>query len=304
MDRSTVTLDRIRTFVRVAERGSLSAVAREIGAGQSTITRQLNELEEAVGVPLLTRTTRRVALTDEGQRYYANCLNILRLVEQANDEAVTDRSAPAGNIRISCTSAFGILHVSRLLFDFQDLYPAIGLDFSLTDARVDLVREGVDIAMRLGPLDDSAMKLHALGMSRRILVAAPSYLRKVARPETPEDLARLETIRMTNVAGSDSLELTGAKDDRQVARLSGMFRVDHGLAARQALLAGRGIGPAHMWLVDDLIRSGELEVLLPDYALPPVPLSMLIVPERSGITRVRLLVDFLAERVRDIPGIE
>lgn len=294
----------MRTFVRVAERGSLSAVAREIGAGQSTITRQLNELEEAVGVPLLTRTTRRVALTDEGQRYYANCLNILRLVEQANDEAVTDRSAPAGNIRISCTSAFGILHVSRLLFDFQDLYPAIGLDFSLTDARVDLVREGVDIAMRLGPLDDSAMKLHALGMSRRILVAAPSYLRKVARPETPEDLARLETIRMTNVAGSDALELTGAKDDRQVARLSGMFRVDHGLAARQALLAGRGIGPAHMWLVDDLIRSGELEVLLPDYALPPVPLSMLIVPERSGITRVRLLVDFLAERVRDIPGIE
>lgn len=294
----------MRTFVRVAERGSLSAVAREIGAGQSTITRQLNELEEAVGVPLLTRTTRRVALTDEGQRYYANCLNILRLVEQANDEAVTDRSAPAGNIRISCTSAFGILHVSRLLFDFQDLYPAIGLDFSLTDARVDLVSEGVDIAMRLGPLDDSAMKLHALGMSRRILVAAPSYLRKVARPETPEDLARLETIRMTNVAGSDALELTGAKDDRQVARLSGMFRVDHGLAARQALLAGRGIGPAHMWLVDDLIRSGELEVLLPDYALPPVPLSMLIVPERSGITRVRLLVDFLAERVRDIPGIE
>lgn len=294
----------MRTFVRVAERGSLSAVAREIGAGQSTITRQLNELEEAVGVPLLTRTTRRVALTDEGQRYYANCLNILRLVEQANDVAVTDRSAPAGNIRISCTSAFGILHVSRLLFDFQDLYPAIGLDFSLTDARVDLVREGVDIAMRLGPLDDSAMKLHALGMSRRILVAAPSYLRKVARPETPEDLARLETIRMTNVAGSDALELTGAKDDRQVARLSGMFRVDHGLAARQALLAGRGIGPAHTWLVDDLIRSGELEVLLPDYALPRVPLSMLIVPERSGITRVRLLVDFLAERVRDIPGIE
>lgn len=304
MDRPNVTLDRMRTFVRVAERGSLSAVAREIGAGQSTVTRQLNELEGAVGVPLLTRTTRSVTLTDEGQRYYANCLNILRLVEQANDEAITDRSALAGNIRISCTSAFGVLHVSRLLFAFQDIYPGIGLDFSLTDDRVDLVREGVDIAIRLGPLSDSAMKLHALGMSRRILVAAPSYLRRIARPERPEDLARLEAIRMTNVAGSDALELTGANEDRQVAALSGKFRVDHGLAARQALLAGRGIAPTHRWLVDDLIRSGDLEVLLPDYALPSVPLSMLIVPERSGVSRVRLLVDYLAEHVRGIPGIE
>src|SRR6185312_5128747 len=157
MDKSDVTFERMRTFVRVAERGSLSAVAREHGVGQSTITRHLRELEEAVGVPLLSRTTRRVSMTDEGSRYYSNSVEILRLVDQAGEEARNTRGAPAGTIRISCTAAIGVLHVSRLIFAFQDRYPDIGIDLSLTDERVDLVREGVDIALRLGPLTDSSM---------------------------------------------------------------------------------------------------------------------------------------------------
>lgn len=146
----------MRTFVRVAERGSLSAVARELGVGQSTVTRHLRELEDAVGVPLLSRTTRRVTMTDEGSRYYADSVQILRLVEQAGDEARGTRGASAGTIRISCTAALGVLHVSRLIFAFQDRYPDIGVDLSLTDERIDLVREGVDIALRLGPLTDSS----------------------------------------------------------------------------------------------------------------------------------------------------
>lgn len=113
MDKSDVTLERVRTFVRVAEQGSLSAVARELGIGQSTVTRQLRELEEAIGVPLLSRTTRRVTVTDEGSRYYADSVQILRLVEQAGDEARGARGAAAGTIRVSCTSAFGVLHVTR-----------------------------------------------------------------------------------------------------------------------------------------------------------------------------------------------
>ena len=304
MDRSDVTLERMRSFVRVAERGSLSAVARELGVGQSTITRHLRELEEAVGVPLLSRTTRRVTLTDEGGRYYADCVQILRLVEQAGDEARGTRGAPVGTIRISCTAAFGVLHASRLIFAFQDRYPEIGVDLSLTDERVDLVREGVDIALRLGPLSDSSMKLRALGQCRRLLVAAPDYLAARGRPTIPQDLSGHDGIRMSNVAGSDMLTLQGPDGARHVVPLSGRFRVDHGLAAREALAAGRGIGPTHQWLVGDLLAAGRLEVILPDYALPVVPLSLLIVPERAGIARVRLLVDFLAHEIGGIPGIE
>lgn len=303
MDKSEVTFERMRTFVRVAERGNLSAVARELGVGQSTVTRHVRELEEAVGVPLLSRTTRRVTLTEEGNRYYANSVQILRLAEQAVDEARGTRGAPAGSIRISCTAAFGVLHITRSIFAFQDRYPDIGVDLSLTDERVDLVREGVDIALRLGPLTDSSMKLRALGQSRRLLVAAPDYLATRGRPAVPQDLASHEGIRMSNVAGSDTLVLQGDDGERHAVSFRGRFRVDHGLAAREALVAGRGIAPAHRWLVDDLLGEGRLEAILPGYSLPSVPLSMLIVPERAGIARVRLLVEFLAEQLAGTPGI-
>jgi DNA-binding transcriptional LysR family regulator len=299
----TIDLDRIRTFARVAERGSLSAVARETGSGQSTITRHLNDLERALGVPLLSRTTRQVALTQEGERYYARCVQILRLVEQAGEEARGARGAAAGTIRLSCTAALGVLHVSRLIFAFQDQHPNIGVDLSLTDERIDLVREGVDIALRLGPLADSAMKLRAVGMSERLLVAAPGYLERKGAPERPSDLVDHEGIRMSNVTGSDVLVLEAPSGERDAVPFGGRLRIDHGLAARQALLAGRGLAPAHRWLVDDLLASGALRQILPNYRLPDVPLNMLIAPERAAITRVRLLADFLVDAAREIPGL-
>jgi DNA-binding transcriptional LysR family regulator len=304
MDKSDVTLERLRIFVRVAERGSLSAVARELGIGQSTVTRQLKELEEAVGERLLSRTTRRVTMTEEGSRYYANSVQILRLVELANDDVRSARGAPSGTIRISCTAALGVLHFSRMIFAFQDRYPEIGIDLSLTDDRIDLVREGVDIAVRLGPLTDSSVKLRALGRCRRQLVAAPAYIAARGRPIVPQDLSGHQGIRMSNVAGSDALILRGPDGENHTVSFGGRLRVDHGLAAREAYAAGRGIGPAHGWLVDDLLTAGVLEPVLPDYRLMSVPLNMLIAPARVGTARVRLLADFLEEQVGAVPGID
>ena len=256
-----------------------------------------------MGVPLLSRTTRRVTMTEEGGRYYDHCVQILRLVEQASDEVRRTRGTPAGTIRISCTAALGVLQVSRVIFAFQDRYPDIGVDLSLTDERINLVREGVDIALRLGPLGDSSMKLRSLGQSQRMLVAAPTYLAVRGRPGTPHDLSGHEGIRMSNITGSDTLVLQGRDGERHAVPFGGRLRVDHGLAAREAMLAGRGIAPAHRWLIDDLLAAGRLEVVLPSYAPLPVPLNLLIAPERAAIVRVRLLVDFLTEQVQGIPGI-
>ncbi len=304
MDKSNVTLERIQTFVRVAERGNLSAVAREMNIGQSSVTRHIHELEDALGVALLSRTTRRVTLTEEGSRYYANATQILRLVEHASDEARSARGASAGTVRISCTAALGVRYISRLIFAFQDRYPDITIDLSLTDERIDLVREGVDIALRLGPLADSALKRRTLGVSRRILVGSPDYLERCGQPTTPDQLAALDGIRMSNIAGNEALTLEGSSGGTHVVPFGGRLLVDHGLAAREAYLNGRGIGPAHLWLVDDLLAEGRLKAVLPGYAPPPIPLNMLIVPERASITRVRLLVEFLADEVFNIPGVE
>jgi DNA-binding transcriptional LysR family regulator len=197
-----------------------------------------------------------------------------------------------------------VLHVSRLIFAFQDRYPDIEIDLSLTDQRIDLVREGVDIALRLGPLTNSSMKLRAIGQCRRLLVAAPDYLAARGRPASPHDLSGHEGVRMSNVAGSDTLALRGPDGKTHVAPLGGRFRVDLALALREALVAGRGIGHAHRWLVDDLLATGRLQEVLSDYQLPSVPLSMLIVPERAGVARVKLLAEYLAVHLSAIPGID
>ncbi len=303
MDKSAITLERMRTFVRVAERGTLSAVARELRTGQSTITRQLRELEEAVGVSLLSRTTRRLALTDEGSRYYQQCVEILRLVERANDELAATRDATAGTIRVSCTAALGILYVSRMVFAFLDRYPDVSIDLSLSDERVDLVREGVDIAVRLGPLADSSLKVRRLGGSERVLVASPTYLDLHGRPKTPADLIGRAGVRMTNVAGSDTLVLIGKSGERHTIPFEQRLTVDNGMAARAAFLAGRGLGPIHRWLAADHLADGTLERVLPAFSMPPTPLHLLLLPERASITRVRRLADFLAAELPKVPGL-
>lgn len=282
----------------------MTAVARDLGVGQSTVTRQLRELEEAVGVPLLSRTTRRAAVTDEGRRYYAQAIEILHLVERAGEDALYGRGTPAGSVRLSCTAALGVRHIARLIFAFQDVHRDIGIDLSLSDERIDLVREGADLAIRLGPLNDSSLKLRRLGVSRRLLVASPAYLATHGRPLIPDHLSAHEGIRMSNVSGSDRIVLRGPDGKEHAAVFGGRLRVDHGLAAREALLAGRGLGPAHRWLVDDLLADGRLDSVLPDYTLPPVPLNMLIVPERAAVARVRLLAAFLTEQIGRIPGLE
>ena len=303
MDKSGVTLERMRSFVRVAERGSLSAVAREQGVGQSTITRHLAEIEHALGIALLHRTTRRVTLTDEGRRYHTEARTILRLVDEAADAARGAGVGLAGTIRVSCTAALGIRHVAGMLFSFQDAHPGIDIDLSLDDQRIDLVREAADIAIRRGPLTDGAMRRKAIGRSRRILVASPAYLAEHGRPLTPDALLAHRTIRMRNIAGSETLRLFGPDGDVHAVPFTGRLSIDHGLAAREALAQGRGIAAAHLWLVDDLLADGRVETVLPGFVPEPVPLSILFQPDRGRLKRVRLLIDTLAEALAALPGI-
>lgn len=303
MDKSGVTLERMRSFVRVAERGSFSAVAREQRVGQSTITRHLTELESALGVTLLNRTTRRVTLTAEGVRYHENASAILRLVAEASDDIRDASDHLNGSIRISCTAALGVRHVTRTLFAFQDQHPGIVIDLGLSDQRIDLVRDGVDIAIRLGPLADSTMQRKAIGNSHRILAASRAYLEAHGRPRQPDDLLRHQAVRMSNIAGSETLTLRGPDGQPATVPLNGRLLVDHGLAAREALMEGRGIASAHLWLIDDLLESGAVEQVLPDYVPEPVPLSILIVPGRARIRRVRSLIDALATSLSALPGI-
>nr|WP_020498767.1 LysR family transcriptional regulator [Sciscionella marina] len=293
----------MRTFVRVAESGSFSAVARDLGVGQSTVTRHVRDLEDALGVSVFSRTTRSIALTDEGSRYYARATEILRQVEQAGQELEDAKADASGKVRVSCSAFFGVLQLSRLIFEFQDRHPDIRVDFVLTDERSDLIRDGVDIAIALGEQPDSELRLRPLGEAHQILVASPTYLARRGTPGSPEDLFSHDVIRRTGVARSHELTLIDEQGTAHIATFTPRLRIDHGHAAREALLSGRGVSPVPQWLVDDLLRDGLLHTVLPGYSCAPMPLNMLVVPERADIARVRLLRDFLAEQMTTIPGV-
>lgn len=303
MDRSDVTLERMRSFVRVAERGSFSAVAREMGVGQATVSRHVAELEQALGTTLINRTTRQLSLTPEGGRYHEDARAVLRLVEEAGEGLYRASDALSGSVRVSCTAALGVRHVARALFAFQDRHPRVEIDLKLTDTRIDLVQEAADIAIRLGTLADSSMQRKHVGLSRRILVASRDYLERHGTPTSPDDLRHHRTIRMSNVADSGTLVLQGPDRSMATVPFGDRLLLDHGLAAREAIVQGRGIAPAHLWLIDDLLDIGAIVKVLPDHRLEPVPLSILAAPGRLRIQRVRLLVDSLTAFLRGLPGV-
>jgi DNA-binding transcriptional LysR family regulator len=293
----------MRTFVRLVERRSISRVAREIGLGQPTVSRHLKDLEAFIGLRLIQRTTRTLSPTDAGMAYYERAKRILALAEEARESLRDIKTGAEGLIRISCSSAFAIMHVCRIVFAFQQQHPRITVDLGLDERRVNLVEEGIDLAIRLGPLPDSSVVARKLGSARRVLVASPSYLARCGTPATPRDLRSHNGICFAGLRGADELVLVKSPRQRAKVPFSGNFLADHALAIREALLAGHGLGPAHYWLVADLVSSGRLAVILPKWRLTSVPLHLLVAPGRGDILRVRLLIEFLAREIATLPGL-
>lgn len=293
----------MRTFVRVVERGNFSQVAREMEVAQPSVTRHMKELEEALNVSLLKRTTRQISVTEEGERFYQRCVQILQLVEDASQEVQRKKSELKGRIHLSCTTAFGVQYLCPILHEFLALHPEVELDINLTDDRIDLIAEGVDFVIRLAPLANSSLKYRKLGDSERLLAASPEFVAQYGPIDRPDDLAPLEAIRVCRVSDSKQVRLFKAEGGSVVLPLTGRFVIDNGLAAKDALVSGRGFGVTNRWLVQDLLDSGKLVQLLPDYTLEPIPLSLLIAPERADITRVRYLIEYIVREVQKIPGI-
>jgi DNA-binding transcriptional LysR family regulator len=196
-----------------------------------------------------------------------------------------------------------VQYLCPILHDFLAHHPDVELDINLTDDRIDLVTEGADFVIRLAPLANSALKYRKLGDSERLLAAAPTFIATHGPINTPEDLRQLNAIRVCRVADSKKVRLINADGTDQMMPLNGRFVIDNGLAARDALASGQGFGVTNRWLVQDLLEAGQLIHLLPDYKIEPIPLSILIAPERANIARVRHLIEHIVTKVQGIPGI-
>ncbi len=295
------TIRSLRCFVRAVELGSLSAVAREERTTQPTVSKIIAALEKELAVRLLERSTTSLQATPQGLRFYQRALGVLAEYQEAVAEARGQTETPAGLIRLNAPAAFGQFRLNAMLAPFLARYPQVDIELILDDRMVDLVKEGVDIAVRQGrELPPDAIARLA-GTSPRQLVASPAYLSARGKPRRPQDLARHDYIRFAWLADGDLLTLHHGEQTETV-QTRGRYRVNHALAIREALADGGGIGLCPLWLVQDLLDNGVLARVLPRWYGQPQPLHLLLPSRRYQPLRVRLLLDYLAEQIAVLPG--
>lgn len=294
-------MDKLRamtTFVRIVEAGSLSAAAERLGSSATSVVRSLSALEKALGVRLLNRTTRRMALTDEGRDYFERCRHLLGEVDEAEAALLARRLTPAGRLLITAPVMFGRLHVAPLVIDFLAAFPEVRGELLLLDRVVDLIDEGIDLAVRIGPLPDSSLVAIPLGSTRRIVCASPDYLARHGRPERPEQIAGHRAIRITGKSFEPDWVFV---DDGQTRRLPmrDSFATNHIDCAIDACLQGVGCGTFFAYQVREQIAAGRLVRLLRPYEMAPVPVSFAYPHARLLPSRVRAFIDRAAPPLRD-----
>jgi LysR family transcriptional regulator for bpeEF and oprC len=277
------------SFVRAVETGSFSAVARELGTTQPNITRHIASLEQHLGTRLLHRSTRKLTPTPEGERYYADTRRVLDAIAEAESN-VRGQETPSGVLRVACPTLLGRSYLLPRVKAFLNRYPKVELDLQIGDRFIDLIEEGVDVAIRIGALKDSALKARRIGTSERVCVATPDYVARHGAPKVPTDLRMHDCILYTLLSSGNVWSFK----DRDVP-VHGRLRVNTPDGIRTATLDGLGIAYSPVWLFEDALLDGRVQLLLEDYPAPPSPIHM-IYPERRLLSqRAKAFMDFVAE---------
>jgi DNA-binding transcriptional LysR family regulator len=289
-------LEWMQTLVVIVETGSLSAAARRLRCSVASVSRQLAALEEELGVALVVRSTRRLRLTDAGERYYERCLDILRRVGEARLEA-RRRRALEGVVRVSAPVSFAIAVLAPAVYRIVPEQPRVRVELRLEDRVADLVAEGIDVAVRAGlePPPTGAFVATELSTYRRLLVAAPSYLRRRGAPASPEELGAHDVLVHSPAVGTPgSWTLAGANQRTSVQiQVEGRLTSNNFLALRDAALAGLGVALLPEWLVDAELAAGRLDLVLRDWRSPPVRVVALYRTSQRGDPRLKWLVSSL-----------
>jgi DNA-binding transcriptional LysR family regulator len=283
-----------RTFTRIVEAGSFTAVARERNASQPTISRQVAMLEEHLGCVLFQRTTRALTLTDDGRVLYDHARRTLESVAEAEGSVGKRRGKPTGRLKLACSGVFGRLHIVPRLPQFRMRYPDIEIALIMGDAFADLVEEGIDLAIRIGEPGDSALVARRIGTTRRVVVASPAYLANRPALNRPEDLHQHDCIVYDRLLTGASWTFT-TPEGPLIIPVDGPIHVNNTEAVRACILEGLGIGYVPSWhFVDGEIEDGRLVVLLRDFEAPIQPISAVYPSRRYLPPKVRAAIDYFA----------
>lgn len=285
----------IRSFVAIADAGSMSAAARNLRLPLTTVSRQLSGLEEQLGVRLLNRTTRRLALTEPGRLYLQSCRNVLAELEAAELRLAGQQEAPQGELAVTAPVVFGRLHVLPTMVDFLRAHPLVSARMLLVDRVVDLLEEGLDIGIRIGELPDSSLRAVRLGAIRYVACASPAYLAARGTPENPRDLASHDCISFNTLSQADRWSF-GPKQHR--VPVKPRLIVNTAEAAIDAAKAGLGVARLLSYQVEASLAEGSLRLILVPFEPAPIPVNLIHREDRLPQAKVQSFVAFAVPRFR------
>lgn len=289
----------LRVFRTVVEQGSFAAAARRMKLSPAAISKNIAELETHLGARLLNRTTRRMSLTEPGQRYYDQIARILDDLAEADHSLGPLQRQPSGLLRVSAPMTFTLTRLSAAIPDFLARHPDLSLDLQLDDRRVDIVQEGFDLAIRGSDrLEDSSLIARRLMTLHHVICASPGYFARHGKPRVPQDLRAHDCIRFTLSGHVSEWEFTRGAETVRVP-IDGRYRVTSGLAIRDALLAGFGLNLIPRQYVAEDIRAGRLVTALDDWTPVQTVMHAIYPSRRYLLPKVRAFVEFLVEKTRD-----
>jgi DNA-binding transcriptional LysR family regulator len=291
----------MQLFVRVAELGSFSAAAQQLGIARSAVTRQVAALELHLGAKLMARSTRRLALTSAGTAYLEKCRVILNLVEVAETGIAEERQMPRGKIRLSVPLVFGLKRLAPLLLEFAQQHPQVHLDMDYTDRRVHLIEEGIDLSIRITNRFEGSDVARRIGSSTLRVIAAPDYLARHGRPQQPAELSRHECLGYSGMSDQGHWPFMVDGSLLQVP-VHAQLHANNGEVLVEAAVRGLGVACQPDFIVDAALAAGSVEQILAEYPIPELGIYAMLPSNRQVPHRVRVLMDFLALRTGPAAG--
>lgn len=277
-------------FRRVAESGNFSTVARETGLSQPSVSKYVAALEQQLEIQLLNRSTRQLSLTEAGTEYYHQCVRILDELDELENSIGHSQSNPTGTLRINLPLTFGRMYVLPQIKTFMEKYPQLNVDLVMDDRYSDLVKDGIDLAIRIGPLADSTLIARKICESERVTVASPEYLSRRGEPVVINDLSEHNCLVYTFLTTGNEWHFTKNREKYSV-RVNGNFCANSPDAMRFGAEAGIGIAVTPLWLVNDLIENNKLKILLPDYKPVPLAVNAVFQDRRFVPKKVRCFIE-------------